>query len=152
MKNSTFKKALVCLLICLISFMQKGTCTNIPKLAKSKKLIVIIPDEDSKAYNNIMDAVQDHWKFGEYKFMKIKDAEQLYGNSDYLFLALVVQTMQPKTTSGDFNLTLRRGKFFSNKDFNKLAPVYAAPLFNNYGVYYGSMDNMPPLLEKQLYF
>jgi hypothetical protein len=152
MLNFTFKKGSFLLLVIVLLFTQKMMYASIPGLVKTKKLIVIIPDENSKALNNMMDAVQDHWKYGEYKFMNIKDAEQLYNNIDYLFLALVTVSSDYKSQSGTFNLTLKKGKIFARKDFNNLGPVYTQTLISSGGTFYGSSDNIPETLSKQLYF
>ena len=74
----TMKKIFLLLIISFAPVLRVEA--NLLELLKTKTLIVVIPNEEDKIYSNLMDAIDDNWKYGPYKFMNSKDAKELYTN------------------------------------------------------------------------
>src|SRR4051812_1907894 len=78
-------------LIFFVPTSQKVSCQSIADAIKNKTVIVVIPNEQEKAYSNMMDAIQYLWKISDYKFMSTADAEKLYSDNDKVFMHLVTE-------------------------------------------------------------
>ncbi len=125
---------------------------NLLELLKTKTLIVVIPNEEDKIYSNLMDAIDDNWKYGPYKFMNSKDAKELYTNSDYVFLHVLIQLASSITGTGELQLTLTKGKWNSGKDINKMEPLRVYMMVSNGALIHCDLNNIPAIATQKMYF
>jgi hypothetical protein len=140
------------LLIFMVSITQKGICDTFQEMLKTKTLVVVVPDEEEKIFSNMMDAVEEHWKYGPFKFMNVQDAKELFSNKDYIFLQIVTLSTSYNATSGALNLSLKQGATNSKKDINRLMPLRSWPLRTKEADIICSMDHVPIEATQRMYF